>query len=240
MMALKFRGITKSFQQNQVLKHVNLEIPSGSIFFLMGINGAGKTTLLKIATGLIASDRGEVKCRFPKSEIAAVFEGTNLIDNLSAYENLKYYSLVMGNNSTTGIEGKIAWVGLDITNKKPIKTYSIGMKKRLLIACALLKNSQLLILDEPFNGLDPVAIAEMKRLIGALSKAGMTIILSSHLIKETEDVATHYGILHQGELLRCFYKKEGHILDEGGRQIQRDIYQEFLDTVDYIPVEVPS
>ena len=208
MYAVKYSRISKKFKNKEVLNDLHLEIPKGSIFFLLGLNGEGKTTLLKITLNLLYAQSGKILFNYDINKIGAVLDGMDVHCNLTGFQNLKYYSLLCGNYSKKKIEEIMTSVGLDFSNKRNVSKYSLGMKKRLLLAYSLIIVPDLIILDEPFNGLDPSGILEIKRLLISLKEKGVTIVLSSHLIRETEDIATHYGILNVGKISSIFSEKD--------------------------------
>lgn len=209
-MNIRYNNINKTYKGQEVLKNMSLLIPEGSIFFLLGLNGAGKTTMMKIALGMVEADSGE--CEFGYNEndngIGAIIETPTFFENMTAYENLKYYALLIGCDDNEIIKS-LDLLGLDWQNKKKVKKYSLGMKQRLALARAIMGNPSFIILDEPLNGLDPAGIIEIKELLYKLNKErGVTIFLSSHLIRETDNLATHYAILHNSKILTQFNKEE--------------------------------
>lgn len=201
-MDILYDNVCKNYKDKQVLKNLNLTVPDKSIFFLLGLNGAGKTTLLKITSGLL-SYKGTVSFNGEKKRIGAIIEAPTFYENLSGYDNLKYTAIATGNKSAA-INTVMESVGLSASNKKAVKKYSLGMRQRLGIARAILYQPNILILDEPLNGLDPEGMSEVKSLIKSLNNSGITVIISSHLIRETADLATDYAILHEGKILSRF------------------------------------
>lgn len=196
--------------RQQVLKNINLNVPKGSIYGFLGPNGAGKTTTLKLILGLIKSQHGSISI-FGKDlkkeriailqRIGSLIEQPSIYMHLTARENLKVFRLSYQCEKKR-IDAVLDIVGLKDTADKKAEAFSLGMKQRLALAIALLHDPELLILDEPSNGLDPNGIVEMRKLIIDLNeKFGKTILISSHLLAEMEKMATHVGIIHQGMLL---------------------------------------
>ncbi len=194
----------------KVLNDINLAVPKGSIYGFLGPNGAGKTTTLRLILGLIKSPADKVKV-FGQDlnkerisilqRIGSLIEQPSLYLHLTARENLEVFRLSYGSDKKRIIE-VLEIVGLSDTADKKARAFSLGMKQRLAIAIALLHDPELLILDEPSNGLDPNGIIEMRKLIIKLNQEfGKTILISSHLLTEMEKMATHLGIIHQGRLL---------------------------------------
>jgi len=194
----------------KVLNDINLAVPKGSIYGFLGPNGAGKTTTLRLILGLIKSpaDKVEVFGQDLNKErisilqrIGSLIEQPSLYLHLTARENLEVFRLSYCSDKKR-ISEVLEIVGLSDTADKKARAFSLGMKQRLAIAIALLHDPELLILDEPSNGLDPNGIIEMRKLIIKLNQEfGKTILISSHLLTEMEKMATHLGIIHQGRLL---------------------------------------
>lgn len=194
------------------IKDLNLIIPKGAIYGFLGPNGSGKTTTIRVLLGLMSPKSGKISFfgkSFAKHRIeclkrtGALIEAPSLYPHLSGHENLKIVSRYRnGKISPDHINAILNVVKLTQVKTKKVKTYSLGMKQRLGIAVALLGNPELLVLDEPTNGLDPTGIVEMRDLIVDLNKEhGMTILLSSHLLSEIEKICTHIGIISHGGLV---------------------------------------
>lgn len=206
--AISIEGIEKSFNKQKVLNNLNLIIPQKSVFFLLGLNGAGKTTLMKIMLGLLYPDAGNIDFGNYNKEFGFLIETPNFYEHLTAYQNLKHHALLLGCEESE-IKRVLEIVKLNPKNKKRVSSYSLGMKQRLGLARALMGDHDYIMLDEPLNGLDPAGMDEFKDIIKELnSKYGKTIILSSHLIKETENLATDYAIIHEGETFTQFSQKD--------------------------------
>ncbi len=216
---LKLNNITKKFHQQLALENVSLELTKGEIYGLIGRNGAGKTTLLKAITRLIDLTAGEVSLFGSQTSsewtkqlqrTGTVIETPVAYDQLTAKQNLEYYCILRGIvDSKRIIKETLELVDLADTGKKKYKNFSLGMKQKLGIAIAILSNPDFLILDEPINGLDPIAIADFRRLIKRLNKEKeMTILISSHILSELYQVATKFGIIHEGRLMKEITKAE--------------------------------
>lgn len=204
-MILQTSNLCKQFKDQTAVNQVSLHIKENSVYGLLGPNGAGKSTILKMITGILkpTSGRiefdGEIWTRNALNQIGALIEMPPLYENLTAYENLKARALLLGLGDDR-ISEVLQIVRLTNTGKKRAGQFSLGMKQRLGIAIALLNNPKLLILDEPTNGLDPVGIEELRELISSFPQKGITVILSSHILSEVEQIADHIGILSNGIL----------------------------------------
>lgn len=194
----------------KVLQDINLRIPQGSIYGFLGPNGAGKTTTLKLLLGLLKKQHGGIEIfgkSFHENRLAilkrtgSLIESPSLYGQLTAKENLQIFQKVY-QCAESRIADVLQLVGLSSTGNKKAQQFSLGMKQRLSIAVALLHQPELLILDEPTNGLDPNGIIEIRELLKKLNHAfGVTIIISSHLLSEIEKLVTHVGLIHKGGLL---------------------------------------
>lgn len=202
---LETRGLKKYYGKQLAVNNVSLQIPRESIYGLLGPNGAGKSTTLKMLTGLINPSEGEIIVfdepwqRKHLGRIGSLIESPALYGNLTAIENLLVHTKLMG-LSKENIYEVLETVGLKNTGKKLASQFSMGMKQRLGIAIALLDNPELLILDEPTNGLDPIGIQELRELIRSFPERGITVILSSHILTEISQIVDHVGIISDGEL----------------------------------------
>ena len=202
---LKTTDLCKNFKGQMALDHVSLNIRRNSIYGLLGPNGAGKSTTLKMITGILKPTSGSIEFdghpwqRGDLTQIGALIETPPLYENLTAYENLKVRTTMLGLPDKR-IDEVLHIVRLTDTGKKRAGQFSLGMKQRLGIAIALLNNPQLLILDEPTNGLDPVGIEELRELIRSFPEKGITVILSSHILSEVQQIADHVGIIANGVL----------------------------------------
>jgi len=202
---LETRNLCKSFGKQKVVQDISLEVRKNSIYGLLGPNGAGKSTTLKMVTGMLRPTSGEILfenqpwSRKSLNDIGALIEAAPLYENLNARENLKVRTTVLGLPNER-IDEVLQIVDLNNTGKKKAGQFSMGMKQRLGIAIALLNNPRLLILDEPTNGLDPFGIQELRELIRSFPNQGITVILSSHILSEVEQVVDHIGIISGGIL----------------------------------------
>lgn len=202
---IEIKGVSKQFKHQTVLDNISLTIEEGTVYGLLGPNGAGKSTLLKIITQVIKPDSGTIYFdshelnQSDLLEIGAIIESPAIYPNLTAYENLDVLATLL-NIEKTRIKEVLSVVSLENTGKKLAKDFSFGMKQRLGIAMALINHPKLLILDEPTNGLDPVGIQELRELIKSFSKQGITVILSSHILSEVQQVADKVGIINHGHL----------------------------------------
>nr|WP_317281933.1 ABC transporter ATP-binding protein [uncultured Sellimonas sp.] len=214
---LTTNGLTKQYGRHKAVNAVNLHIRQGDIYGLIGRNGAGKTTILKMISGLAAPTEGEFSL-FGKggkdayeymSRIGTLIEAPGIYPNMSAAENIKLKCLAMGVRKKETIEELLEMVGLEYAGKKKVKNFSLGMKQRLGIALALVGDPDLVVLDEPINGLDPQGIAEVRETLQKLNKErNITFIISSHILEELSKMATNYGIIHDGVLLQEMTREE--------------------------------
>lgn len=208
---IKTTGLNYYFnKQQKTLDNINLLVEQGSIYGFLGPNGAGKTTTLRLLLGLLKNQSGSIEV-FGKDfsqnrmgilkKTGSLIEQPSLYSHLTAVENLEVYRRLYG-AAKNRIPAVLKLVGLEDTRSKKAKQFSLGMKQRLAIAVALLPNPELLVLDEPTNGLDPNGIVETRELIKQLNaESGVTILVSSHILAEVEKMATHLGIIHKGKLL---------------------------------------
>ncbi|RDY22695.1 ATP-binding cassette domain-containing protein [Romboutsia maritimum] len=212
---LQTNNLTKQYKNQIALNKVNINIEKGDIYGLIGKNGAGKTTLMKIICGLIHSSNGEVKI-FESTDldknrkrIGCVIEQPALYPSMTARQNLIYYNKLLGVSEYSNVDKLLNLVGLQNTDKKKTKNFSLGMKQRLSIAISLIGNPDFLILDEPINGLDPSGIIEIRELLLKLnSERDITILISSHILGELTKVTTKYGIIKDGNLIDEFESKD--------------------------------
>lgn len=204
---LSLNGITKSYGSIKALKGVSFDVPEGSVFGILGPNGSGKTTMLSIILDILKADTGSFAW-FGQSggpdtrkKIGSLLETPNFYHYLSAVDNLNITHAISGRGDNADIDRVLEIVKLTERKKSRFSAYSLGMKQRLAIGAALLGDPQVLVFDEPTNGLDPVGIAEIRDLIKELAQRGKTIIMASHLLDEVEKICTHLAILKKGTLL---------------------------------------
>lgn len=200
---LKATQLSKTYKSGKALDDASIHLNSGRISGLLGRNGAGKTTLFKILCGLITPDSGKVSIASKKQKpIGAVIEEPGLYTFLNAYDNLKVFSQIQGApTDITTLENCLKEVGLPLNRKDPVRNFSMGMKQRLGIAIALLNNPDILILDEPFSGLDPTGVASLSNLIKQLANRNIAILLSSHLMAELHKVCDDLYIIDNGKII---------------------------------------
>ncbi|WP_086348875.1 ATP-binding cassette domain-containing protein [Candidatus Enterococcus clewellii] len=204
--------IKKNFGKRPILDGVTLHVKRGDIYGLIGKNGSGKTTLLSVLSGLICDYEGKISIRKSGTritKISAVIKDPALFLNMSAVDNMKEQAYLLGVKNEVEIQRVLTMVGLDSRNRDPVRTFSLGMTQRMKLALALLEQPDILILDEPTNGLDPDGIADMRELLLDLNQSkGTTILISSHILSELEQLATRFGILHDGKIVKEISEQE--------------------------------
>lgn len=202
---LNTKDLCKRFKGQMAVNHVSIGVQRNSVYGLLGPNGAGKSTLLKMLTGILHPSSGSITFdghpwqRNDLRNIGALIEMPPLYENLTAYENLKVRTTLLGLPDSR-IQEVLERVNLTNTGRKKAGQFSLGMKQRLGIAIALVNSPRLLILDEPTNGLDPLGIGELRELIRSFPQKGITVILSSHILSEVQQIADHVGIIVNGTL----------------------------------------
>jgi ABC-2 type transport system ATP-binding protein len=235
---LELRNVRKSFGKQVVLDDINLTIHQGDIYGLIGRNGAGKTTILKTIVSLIHQDKGEILL-FGRAHgegymkqltrTGSVIETPVANNELTARQNLKYYCKVKGIVNRNAVDEALDFVGLSDTKNKKFKNFSLGMRQKLGLAIALLNQPDFLILDEPINGLDPIAIVEFRNLLIRLNQTRqITILISSHILGELYQMVTKFGILNHGKIIKELTKEEFEI--QSREFIQLDVDQPQLAT----------
>ncbi|MFE3577315.1 lantibiotic protection ABC transporter ATP-binding protein [Lysinibacillus sp. NPDC059133] len=202
---LQTENLSKSFKGQKIVEDLSLTIPRNTVYGLLGPNGAGKSTALKMITGMLRPNAGKILFngrewnRNDLKDTGVLIETPPLYENLTARENLKVRTIALGLPESR-IDEVLRIVDLTNTGKKRAGQFSLGMKQRLGIAIALLNYPKLLILDEPTNGLDPIGIQELRKLIRSFPEQGITVILSSHILSEVEQVVDEIGIIAGGKL----------------------------------------
>lgn len=209
--AIIIENLSKMYKNNRGIQDINLVIEQGEIFGFLGPNGAGKTTAMKIMVGLMKADKGDVKINgfsiandYEKAmnDVGCIIENVTPFPYLTAFENMKLRGRFNKEINVTQIDKCLEITGIIKYKNEKTKNYSLGMKQRLGIAMAILSNPKILILDEPFNGLDVEGMVEMRELINSLSKTqDTTFFISSHLIHDIELTCKRVGILHNGKLI---------------------------------------
>lgn len=216
---IESNNLSKNYGKNKVLNDLNLRVPKGSIYGLVGKNGAGKTTFMRTICGIQDTTSGSYslfgvkntdgKIAKVRKRIGAVIEYPALTLELSAKENLKQMYRYLGVPTWDGIDELLELVGLSDAGKKKAKNFSLGMRQRLGIAMALCGNPDLIILDEPMNGLDPAGIIEIREVILKLNKEkDITFVISSHILDELSKVATDYGFIDKGHIVKEISSEE--------------------------------
>ena len=216
-MLLSTHQLTKQYGKYKAVNQVDIHIKKGAIYGFIGRNGAGKTTFLKMISGLSKPTSGEIQMfgytgkqlQEIRSRIGCLIEAPGLYGNMTAADNLRLKCKLFGIKKAGYVEELLRTVGLEEAGKKKTKHFSLGMKQRLGIALALVGEPDLLVLDEPINGLDPQGIVEIRDTILRLQQErNMTIIISSHILEELSKIATDYGIIHNGTLLQEMTREE--------------------------------
>ncbi len=210
---LTAQGLSKYYGNFKALDGLSMHVPKGAVYGLIGKNGAGKTTLIRMLCGLQRPSSGQyalygVSCADKKigavrRRMGAVVETPSIYLDMTAADNLKEQYRVLGLPSDAGIAGLLSLVGLEGAGRKKVRNFSLGMKQRLGIAVALAGGPDLLVLDEPVNGLDPQGIIEIRELIVKLNRERqITVLISSHILDELSRLATHYGFIDGGRMVR--------------------------------------
>lgn len=218
---LRTNGLSKKYYGNLAVNNVNMLINKGDIYGLVGKNGAGKTTLIRMICGLTVPTAGEIEL-FNETSIeglnksrmrtGCIIETPSFFPYLSAEKNLEYYRIQRGIPEKDCVKDVLRFVNLDDTGKKKFKNFSLGMKQRLGLALAIMVSPDLLVLDEPINGLDPTGIVEFREILLRLNREkNTTIIISSHILSELSQLANQYGFINNGRFIEQISAKE---LDE--------------------------
>lgn len=218
--------LTKVYRGQKAVSQADLHVKKGAIYGLIGKNGAGKTTMMKMLTGMANPTEGEIRLfgtehgerAASQMRIGSLIEHPGVYPDRTAFQNMKLKALAMGVYRKDNILEILDLVGLGDAGKKKVKAFSMGMQQRLGIGLALIGTPDMLILDEPINGLDPMGVIEVRNLIGRLNRERhMTILLSSHILEEVSKVATDYGIIDHGRLVMELTEEELH------RQCERKV-----------------
>ncbi len=225
---LSTNSLTKKYKNIRAVDHVNLEIRQGDIYGLVGKNGAGKTTILRMITGQAFATEGQISLFGVSSEdalnqkrkqIGAIIETPSFYSYMTGKQNLEYYRIQRGIPDKNCVEEALIEVGLSEAGSKKYKDYSLGMKQRLGLALALMNRPELLLLDEPINGLDPFGIVEIRNLLLKLNREkNITILISSHILSELSNLVSSYGFIEKGKLVKQITSEE--LAKESNRYIE--------------------
>lgn len=215
---LRLEQLTKVYKKGKpaVVDHFNLTIKKGHIYGLIGSNGAGKTTIMKMIAGLTAPTSGTITIfgdsdhlDESRSRMSFMLEAPYLDNSMTALQNMRYIRYVRGVANEDRVKEVLEYVGLADTGEKTVKQFSLGMKQRLGIGMALLPSPEIMILDEPVNGLDPEGIVDVRNMLRKLCvEEGITILISSHLLSELSELCTDFVIMNHGKLVESFSDKE--------------------------------
>jgi ABC-2 type transport system ATP-binding protein len=212
---IRTQGLTKTYRGVHAVDGIDLDVREGDVYGFLGANGSGKTTTVRMLLGLVLASSGQAELfgeQMPRAaasvlpRVGSLVEGPGAYPHLSGRANLALFDAASGSNvgrsrRRARIDEVLEQVGLAPGDKRPVKTYSLGMRQRLGLAAALMRRPPLLVLDEPTNGLDPQGIREMRRLLLELNRQGTTIFLSSHLLAEIEQMCTHAAVMSAGRLV---------------------------------------
>ncbi|MDF2964533.1 MAG: ATP-binding cassette protein [Paenibacillus sp.] len=233
---IQINGLSKKYSNSRGVENISLEVMRGQVYGFFGPNGAGKTTVMKIMTGLCRADQGtarlfgyDITAHFTQAmqKTGVLIETAEAFDYMSGYKNLLLASRFYPELVMSRIDEVLELVGLAEYKHEKVAGYSLGMKQRLGIAAALLSGPELLILDEPTNGLDIEGMVEMREMLAALARGkGITIFLSSHMIQEMELLCTNIGIVYEGRIIQ-----EGLISDLIDRESHGSLEQLFLSSI---------
>lgn len=236
-LAAETTALTKTYKGKPAVNHINLKVPQGAIYGFIGRNGAGKSTTLKMLCGLASPTEGEIRLfGRPAGDpviarrIGCLIESAGLYPNMTARQNAIMKAKCLGLTDPEAVDKVLKATGMDNTGSKKTKLFSMGMKQRLGVALALLGNPDLLILDEPINGLDPEGVREIRLLIQRLNEEGKTFIISSHILGELSKLSTHYGIIKEGCLVEQISREE----------LEKNCADYFLVEVDDVKRALPA
>lgn len=215
VLAVETISLSKLYKGKAAVSHMDMKVQEGAIYGFIGRNGAGKSTTLKMLCGLAKPTEGEIRL-FGKSaddtitarRTGCLIESAGLYPHMTARQNAIMKAKCMGLADLGAVDRVLESTGMNNTGNKKVKLFSMGMKQRLGIALALLGNPDLLVLDEPINGLDPEGVREIRQLIQRLNEEGKTFIISSHILGELSKLSTHYGIIKDGTLVEQLTREE--------------------------------
>ncbi|MCT6681029.1 ATP-binding cassette domain-containing protein [Bacillus velezensis] len=221
--ALILKDVSKTINHTPIVQSISFDVRKGEIFGLLGPNGSGKTTIFRMIVQLIKKTEGAISFRSrPDSDfeyfmrhIGVIIEGPDMYPNMTALQNLNYFTKLRSTSlRTDDLMNTLAKVGLEQAARKKVKHFSLGMKQRLGLAYSLLHNPGLLILDEPMNGLDPKGMKELRTILSDLAKQGVSILLSSHLLSEMEEICDRVAYIKKGRILGIEDMKNRHNLGQ--------------------------
>jgi ABC-2 type transport system ATP-binding protein len=246
--AVETVALTKKYKGKSAVSHLDMKVREGAIYGFIGRNGAGKSTTLKMLCGLAKPTAGEIRI-FGKTvndpyvarRIGCLIESAGLYPDMTARQNVLMKAKCIGLTDQGSVDKVISITGLSDAGGKKVRHFSMGMKQRLGIAVALLGNPDLLILDEPINGLDPEGIREVRQLLQLLNEEGKTLIISSHILGELSKIATHYGIIKDGMLVEQINQEELERKCKSYFQIEVDDVKRALPLIaEYLPASSPE
>ncbi len=237
---LSIKNLSKRYGSIRALKNISFEIEKGNVYGILGPNGSGKSTTLGIVLNVVNRTSGEYSWFSGKMEthealkkVGAIIERPNFYPYMTAEENLKLVCKIKNINYSK-IDEKLVLVGLNERKKSKFSTFSLGMKQRLAIASALLNDPEILILDEPTNGLDPQGIHQIRDIIKQIAAKGTTILLASHLLDEVEKVCSHVVVLRKGEILYSGLV-DGMSANEGFFELKADDNENLMNILETHP-----
>ncbi len=205
---IEMQGLTKTYKKHKAVDGFSLKMQKGHIYGLIGPNGAGKTTIMKMMAGLTEVDSGDMRffgtdrLSEMRNRMSFIIEEPYMEKNMTAFQNMQYLRYLRGVADEARIGELLDFVGLSDTGRKTAGKFSLGMRQRLGLAMALLPSPEVMILDEPINGLDPEGIVDIRRMLEELvKKEGMTILISSHILKELSELCTDYAIVCEGRMV---------------------------------------
>ena len=205
---MEMEGLSKSYGEKKVVDSFSLKMEKGHVYGLIGPNGAGKTTVMKMMAGLTGADCGSMKffgsgnLDKMRERMSFIIEEPYMDLSMTARENMEYVRRLRGIPDRARIDELLAFVGLGETGKKPAKKFSLGMRQRLGLAMSMLPGPEIMVLDEPINGLDPEGIIDVRNMLKKLvSSSGVSILISSHILKELAELCTDYAIIREGKLI---------------------------------------
>lgn len=232
---LKITNLNKKYKNVSAVEDFNLEIENGHIYGVVGPNGAGKTTFFKMMAGLAVPDSGEITVSTGeplekyRQKMSFMIESPYLYDSMTAFENMKIIGGIKGVTDENKMRNLLELVKLDGTGKKKVKEFSLGMRQRLGIACALVSNLEVLVLDEPMNGVDPEGIVELREMLLKLCKdKNITLLVSSHILGELFQLATDFIFIKEGRILKVIDKNT---LEDTGDNLEEYYMKEIIGHV---------